>query len=224
MKYKNLTANLTALICLAMTGIHAQTVKDIDGNTYSTVNIGAQVWMGENLKTTKFNDGTPIPLIKGEIGWSVLHGELNKPAFSWYNDDPKIDKGIYGALYNWWAVKSNKLCPQGWHVPTDEEWTTLTDYLGGDSISGAKLKATGNEHWQAPNTGATNETKFNALPAGYHSFLGPYLYKGAVAYFWTSTEYDLHNSYFRLLYNDYTNVLRSFLYNTSGFCIRCVQD
>lgn len=224
MKYKKLLLTPVAIVAVAITALQAQNVKDIDGNTYAVVTIGKQIWMAENLRTTKFNDGTSIPLIKGESAWTVLHGELNKPAFSWYNDDPTIDNGIYGALYNWWAVKSNKLCPKGWHIPTDEEWTILTDFLGGDTIAGGKLKSTGTKHWLAPNTGATNETKFNALPAGYHSFLGPYLYKGAVTYFWSSTEYDLHNSYFRLLYNDYSNVLRSFLYNTSGFCVRCIQD
>jgi len=224
MQNKKITLILTTIMCLTLSRPHAQTVKDVEGNIYPVVTIGTQVWMAENLRTTKFNDGTPIPLIKGESDWAVLHGQLNKPAFSWYNDDAKIDKGVYGGLYNWWAVKSNKLCPKDWHVPKDDEWAVLTNFLGGDTIAGGKLKATGNAHWLDPNTGATNETKFNALPGGYHSFLGPYLYKGAVSYFWTSTEYDLHNSYFRLLYSDYTNVLRNFLYNTSGFCVRCVQD
>jgi len=224
MPYRKLNVLLLATVFMTITKIHAQTVKDADGNEYPVVKIGSQVWMAENLRSTKFNDGTPITYIKGENNWAALHGELNRPAYSWYNDDSKSYKDLHGALYNWWAVKTNKLCPTGWHVPTDEEWSILVNFLGGDTIAGAKLKSTSKADWLDPNTGATNETGFNAKGTGYHSFLGSYIYKGAVSYFWTSTEYDLHNSYFRLLYNDYANVLRSFLYNTSGFCVRCIQD
>ena len=223
MQYKKLSM-LVTITWVVSTTLHAQTVKDADGNTYPTVKIGTQVWMAENLRTTKYSDGTAILYVKGESEWAALHGEINKPAFCWYKDDSKTYKNTYGGLYNWWAVKSNKLCPVGWHVPTDAEWSVVTDFLGGESIAGGKLKSKDKSAWLDPNTGATNETGFNAVAAGYHSFLGSYLYKGAVSYFWSSTEYDLHNSYFRLLYNDYPNVLRNFLYNTSGFCVRCIQD
>ena len=107
-------------------------VVDIDGNVYHTVTIGTQVWMVENLKTTKYNDGTAIPLVTDNTAW----GALTTPGYCWYNNDSATYKNTYGALYNWYAVNTGKLAPTGWHVPTDSEWTVLTTYLGGQSVAG----------------------------------------------------------------------------------------
>ena len=122
-------------------------VQDIDGNNYLTVTIGTQIWMAENLRTTKYNDGTAIPLVTDNTTWA----NLTTPAYCWYNNDAKTNGSTYGALYNWYSVNTKKLCPTGWHVPNDTEWTTLTTYLGGTAVAGGKLKETGTAHWYSPN-------------------------------------------------------------------------
>jgi uncharacterized protein (TIGR02145 family) len=140
-------------------------VSDIDGNTYNVVIIGTQVWMAEALKTTKYNDGTPIPLVTDNTAWT----NLTTPGYCWYNNDSATYAPTYGALYNWYTVNTGNLCPTGWHVPFDYEWTILITYLGGEDIAGGKLKEAGTTHWLSPNTGATNESGFTALPNGYRS-------------------------------------------------------
>jgi uncharacterized protein (TIGR02145 family) len=112
------------LVYTGLTGIQAQNLKVIEGNVYKIVTIGKQVWMAENLKTTKFNDGTVIPLVTEDQAW----GTLTTPAFCWYNKDTATNKNKFGALFNWYTVFTNKLCPKGWQVATDPEWTTLTTY------------------------------------------------------------------------------------------------
>ena len=144
------------------------TVCDIDGNTYPTIGIGSQIWMAENLKTTKFNDGTDIPLVTDSAQWMAL----SSPAFCWYNNDAASYKATYGALYNWFTLDSSvnegkNACPVDWHVPTEVEWNMLSDYIGGeDGSEGGRLKEAGTTHWNPPNTDATNEYGFTALPGG----------------------------------------------------------
>jgi uncharacterized protein (TIGR02145 family) len=159
-------------------------VTDVVGNVYNTVTIGSQVWMAENLKTTKYNDGTDIPLVTDGTAWAAL----STPGYCWYNNDAVTNKNTYGALYNWYAVNTAKLCPTGWHVPSNEEWTVLTTHLGGESVAGGKLKETGTSHWLSPNTGATNETGFTALPGGYrdHNY-NAFKYIGEYSFWWSST-------------------------------------
>lgn len=118
------------------------TVTDIEGNVYPTMKIGTQSLMVENLRVTKFNDNTAIPLVTNATDWKILF----TPGYCWYNNDPATNKNIYGALYNWFTVNTGKLCPTGWHVPTDAEWITLTTYLGNVN-AGGKLKETGTTHW-----------------------------------------------------------------------------
>ena len=149
------------------------TVMDVDGNVYPTVKIGNQVWMAENLRTTHFNDGTIIPQVTDNAEWS----NLLTPGYCFYNNDSAAYSATYGAFYNWYTVETNNLCPDGWYVPSDEEWKQLEIYLGmseadadqatwrGQGIGG-KLKESGTRHWRYPNTGATNETGFFALPSG----------------------------------------------------------
>jgi len=124
-------------------------VTDIDGNVYDTVKIGTQIWIIENLKTTKYNDGTSIPMVTDSAAWI----NLTTPGYCWHKNTSASYKNTYGALYNWYAVNTGKLAPKGWHVPSDAEWTTLITYLGGDSIAGGKMKETGMSHWFSPNTG-----------------------------------------------------------------------
>ena len=133
-------------------------MTDKDGNIYKTILIGTQTWMVENLKTTKYNDGTSIPFVSEPTSWS----NLSTPACCWQQNDP-ARKVTYGVLYNWYTINTGKLCPKTWHVPSDSEWTALTDYLGGENVAGGKLKESGFKHWYSPNTGATNEVAFSAF-------------------------------------------------------------
>jgi uncharacterized protein (TIGR02145 family) len=197
------------------------TVTDFEGNVYNTETIGTQTWMAENLKTTKYNDGTAIPNITDNTAWAGLITE----AYSDYSNTPS-NSITYGRLYNWYAVTdSRNICPTGWHVPTDAEWTTLTTYLGGESVAGGKLKETGLIHWADPNTGATNETGFTALPGGARSFDGTYSLIGLYDYWWSSTE-DSNTplAWGRCVYYNYTKVGRSYLNKQNGFSVRCIKD
>jgi uncharacterized protein (TIGR02145 family) len=140
-------------------------ITDKDDNTYTAVTIGTQVWIIENLKTTKYNDGTTIPNITDNEVWA----NLTTPGYCWYDNDASTFKAIYGALYNWYAVNTGKLCPLGWHIPTRDDYTTLMLFLDTDGTwdnndAGGKLKETGTIHWLSPNIGATNESGFTALP------------------------------------------------------------
>ncbi len=198
----------------------AGTVTDIEGNVYKTINIGTQIWMAENLKTTKYSNGDPIPNVTDGYWTSLTTG-----AYCWYNNDAAI-KAIYGGLYNWYAVAdSRNIAPTGWHVPTDAEWTTLTTFLGGDAIAGGKLKETGATHWLNENVGATNESGFTDLPGGFRfGDNGAFGYFGNTCENWSNTQIGL--SYARHIYmirSDYT-CLRSSADKRSGFSVRCVRD
>jgi uncharacterized protein (TIGR02145 family) len=158
-------------------------ITDKDGNVNTSVSIGTQVWIVENLKTTKFNDGSAIPNVTVENAWD----NLTTPAYCWNNNDI-ANKNPYGALYNWNAVSMGKLCPTGWHVPTTNEWNDLGTYLGGYEVAGGKMKETGTTHWQGVNSGATNESGFTALPGGCRGDLnGDFYGFGCVGHWWTSS-------------------------------------
>lgn len=141
-------------------------LTDQEGNDYKTVNIGSQTWMAENLRTTILNDGTAISFIPDENTWETLRS----PGYSWYKYHPDIYnyRKVYGALYNFYAVQTMKLCPAGWHIPTEAEWYILFSRLGGLGVCAGKLKEAGTTHWMSPNAGATNESGFTALPGGFH--------------------------------------------------------
>jgi uncharacterized protein (TIGR02145 family) len=200
-------------------------VIDIDGNTYSTQIIGYQEWMNKNLKTTRYCNGDPIPNITNNAQWSGL----TSGAWSYYNNS-NSNNSIYGKLYNWYAAAdSRNLCPCGWHVPTDAEWTILTNYLGFESIAGGKMKAlgtldAGNGYWISPNTGATNESNFTALPGGYRYPDGTFNDINYDCTWWSSTLFNSSSSWFRTLRNNHIYVTRSNYNYKSGFFIRCLKD
>lgn len=197
-----------------------ETVTDIDGNVYNTVTIGTQVWMVENLKTTRYRDGTEIPNVIAATSWN---GQTTG-AYCWYNNDASY-KNTYGALYNWYAVNTGKLAPAGWHVPTDAEWTTLTTYLGSESIAGGKLKETGTSHWVTPNTGATNSTGFSAQPGGWrYNHDGSFCCMGYHANLWSSTAEDATNGNYRGLYYEGDYVNRTYYNKQSAFSVRCIRN
>jgi uncharacterized protein (TIGR02145 family) len=208
--------------------------KDGDNNYYPVVQINTQLWMAENLKTTKYNDGTAIPNITDNTAWAAL----TTGAYSDFFNYPAIST-TYGRLYNWYAADNNaatkvtsnggkNVCPTSWHVPTDTEWTTLTTYLGGESVAGGKLKETGTTNWLSPNTGATNETGFTALPGGSRYIDGTYYDLTGYGDWWGSTEdteYPDHTRAWRRgVSYDATYVGSNGRFKRNGFSVRCVRD
>jgi uncharacterized protein (TIGR02145 family) len=169
--------------------------------------------------TTKYKDGTSIPLVTDGAVWL----NLSTPAYCWY-DNLISNKSTYGALYNWFTVNTSKLCPTGWHVPSDAEWTTLTTYLGGLSVAGGKLKSTGTTLWQSSNTGATNESGFTALPGGYHSDSSNFYYIGLNGLWWSSTAASTTKSWGRRLYNISADVTSTSYTQQWGMSVRCLKD
>jgi uncharacterized protein (TIGR02145 family) len=196
-------------------------VSDNDGNTYGTVKIGTQIWMAENLKTTKLNDGTPIPNVTDGTEWQ----NSITPAYCWYNND-NANKPVYGALYNWYTVNTGKLCPADWHVPSDAEWYVLFGYLGG--LDAGRMKEAGTAHWLSPNFGATNDSKFSALPAGQRAYTDFYgIHEGA--HFWTTDAFDLGSAYCHSLYYKASKVDSdghdmSIFENNRGNSVRCIKN
>jgi uncharacterized protein (TIGR02145 family) len=191
---------------------------DQDGNNYKTIIIGSQTWMAENLRTTKYNDGTPIPLVTAKSAWIIL----STPAYCWYNNDTTY-KNSYGALYNGYAVNTNKLCPEDWHISTDAEWTTLIQLLGGENVAGGKLKELGT-HWMEPNSGATNEIGFTALPGGTRYTNGLFFTIKTIGYWWTFTGSNVLNGWYWSMSSKNGAVSRSYDNSTNGFSVRCVKD
>jgi uncharacterized protein (TIGR02145 family)/uncharacterized repeat protein (TIGR02059 family) len=207
------------------------TITDIDGNTYKTILIGTQTWMAENLKTTKYNDNIPISNVTDNSAWA----NLSTGAFCWYFNNASMFKPVYGALYNWYATTNGKLCPSGWHVPSDSEWHTLVltldaagqNILGTEStIAGGKLKETGTRHWQSPNTGATNERGFTAVPGGLRVASGEFHqgYIDGYAYYWTTTDLNSANAYEREIFYNVPFLYRSSGSKVVGSSVRCLKD
>jgi uncharacterized protein (TIGR02145 family)/uncharacterized repeat protein (TIGR02059 family) len=198
------------------------TIKDYDGNIYTAVTIGTQVWLVQNLKTTSYSDGTSIPPVTDNTTW----GGLSTDAYCWYNNDAATFKATYGALYNWYAVNTGKLCPFGWHVSSQAEWLVLLNYLGGQNVAGGKLKEAGIIHWSSPNTGATNETGFTALPGGLRQYEnGLFLYMSTYGYWWTPTEFPISGdeTFWEMIYN-VSNLTYGGWLPQFGMSVRCVRD
>jgi uncharacterized protein (TIGR02145 family) len=198
------------------------TVTDIDGNLYHWITIGTQKWMVENLKTSKFRTGESISNVTDAAAWS------NTTFAAWcdYNND--LANGTkYGHLYNWYAVNdSRNIAPVGWHVATDAEWTTLTNFLGNESVAGGKLKEAGTVNWFSPNSSATNESGFTGLPGGLRSYSnGTFINMGSNCYFWTSTSSDNLRAWDRELFYNQTNCFRYYFDSKFyGFSVRCIKD
>ncbi len=200
---------------------------DIDGNTYTSIIINGQEWMQQNLAVTKYRNGDPIPTGLGNTTWQ----NTTNGAYAIYNNDA-ANNTLYGKLYNWYAVNDSRgVCPTGWHVPSDVEWSTFINYLdpnanGGDSfpnLAGGKMKAT--TGWNSPNTGATNESGFTGLPGGDRGSIGgAYNYDGILGNWWSSTENDSVNAWYREL-NYYESIVGRVSTNKLYGCsVRCVRD
>ena len=192
--------------------------KDVDGNYYSTVTIGSQVWMAENLKTSKYRNNVAITNKTNDASW----GTALTDALSDYGTP--TSSSTYGKLYNWYAVSNtNNLAPLGWHIPTDTEWTILSDFLGGTAITGSKLKEMGTSHWVTPNTDATNQSGFTALPGGLKSTDNSIYEIGFTDYLWSATQATATaNAYFRSITNLSGNLNSGNYTKNAGMSIRCL--
>ena len=235
-------STVITLVVFGMCRIDAQTVTDGDGNTYNTIKIGGHIWMIEDLHTTKCNTGTAITLVFDATIW----GALTTPGYSWYDatnthtmvaqNNAKIAQiaAGYGALYNWYAVTSCNICPDGWRVPSDAEWTALIDFLDPATVdpnafsqsfvAGSALKEIGNSHWLLPNTDATNSSGFSGLPGGARLFNGTFLNFGNNGFWWSSTEKNTSNAWYRSLETFTGNVTRDDGNKKDGFPVRCLRD
>ncbi len=222
-------------------GKFSDCIKDVDGNTYKTVTIGTQTWMAENLKTSKYNDGTSIPNVKDSLAWN----KLNTGAWCYFkNDSAYVSKccGImsnnkYGKLYNWYVVSkttngNKNICPTGWHVPADWEWTILTDYLGGESVAGGKMKEFGTTSWANQNSEhSTNLSLLTMLPGGSRIFSpdgfksGDFVSSFTYGYYHSSSEFSSDKSFGGItLYYNSNQLYRANYEKKSGTSIRCVKD
>lgn len=197
-------------------------VTDIDGNSYTTVKLGTQEWMVENLKTTKYNDGANIPNVTIDSEWEGLNA-TETGAWCYYSNNSSMNDP-YGKLYNWYAVNTNKLCPTGWIVPNDADWMTLIDYLGGSGIAGGKMKEEGTAHWNSPNTGATNESGFTGVPGGFRDATGPFFDIDIRLYLWSSTETSSTQAMIRFLSHNNDDADLSTSVKRQGFSVRCIRD
>ena len=213
-------------------------IKDGDGNVYTSVKIGPQTWLVENLQTTKFNDGTSIPLVTDNTEWF----NLTTPGYCWYGNDVSNSKDAYGALYNWYTVEKGNLCPKGWHIPDDSEWTIMEDYLiaNGFNYDGstsenliAKSIATAYD-WEGSSfpgvVGNTdfplkiNSTGFSALPGGNRMSIGLFDYYGGAGVWWSATEADLLTAWSRYIISTSGSMTRAYFSKNGGFSARCVKD
>jgi len=196
------------------------TVSDVDGNSYKTISIGTQTWLAENLKTTKLNDGTPIPVVTDNTTWA----NESSYACCFYKNDASL-KNLYGPLYNWNTVNTGKLCPVGWHVPANNEWIILTNQLGVNNAGGS-LKELGTDHWNwnNSNVNATNESGFTALPGGTRHPSDQYFGMQGLGYWWSSTPNDSDTYFIFMLQGDNGSYTKPFIQKNHGLSIRCLKD
>lgn len=210
--------NGTGWIFLGVSDGGSGHVIDCDGNSYTTVRIGGQEWMAENLRTTHYRNGEAIPNVTNTAAWEAL----TTGAWCWYNND-QATYAKYGPLYNWFTVNDScGLCPQGWHVPTDAEWTALTTYLGGTGVAGGRMKT--GVLWNSPDAAATNSSGFSGLPGGLRYGTGPFYGIGTLGYWWSSTENSSSDSWALYLNFSYGDV---HFYNNNkqyGNSVRCLRD
>ncbi len=202
-------------------GIDENCNGQIDENCISSVTICNQVWMLKNLDVTKYRNGDDIPQVTNIAAWAGL----TTGAWCYYANNA-ANGTTYGKLYNWYAVNDARgLAPAGWHVPSDAEWTTLSDCLGGELDAGGKMKETGTTHWISPNAGASNSSGFTALPGGYlDSGLQFYNNIGIGGYWWSSTEANIGVAWLRFLVIDNWSIHRPGTDKIYGFSVRCVKD
>ena len=197
-------------------------VSDLEGNVYKTIIIGTHTWMAENLKATKYNNGD---IIGTTIPSTLDISQENEPKYQWAYDGNETLVSAYGRLYTYYAVSdSRNVCPEGWHVPSDEEWRMLRDFLGGEIPAGGSLKESSLAHWFDPNTAATNETGFTALPGGYRNNIYGFSNLGFYGYWWSSTYYDITSGWAWSMEYSNGNILSGRGFDLHGISVRCLMD
>jgi uncharacterized protein (TIGR02145 family) len=188
---------------------------------YPTVSICCQSWMTKNLDVSTYRNGDAIPKVTNDAAWAAL----TTGAYCYYNNDSTTYAAIYGKMYNWYAVNDPRgLAPEGWHIPTDFEWTNLGNCLGGDLVAGGPMKEIGTSHWTTPNTGATNLSGFNGLPGGYRWPDGSFHDIGSYSIWWSSTDTDLDYPWVRYIVHNFDDLVRIDYEKPSGSYVRCVKD
>jgi uncharacterized protein (TIGR02145 family) len=194
-----------------------------NGYTYRSIVLGnGQEWMTENLRTSSFSNGNPISEAKTDNEWKSV-AMNDKLKYCYYNNDPS-NEVKYGKLYNWNVINETRnVCPNGWHVSTDEDWKLLTDYLI-EEVAGGKMKSIGTEHWESPNTDATNESGFSALPGGFRSSTGGFSKIGSIGRWWSYDKSQLNVASSRMLRNTDVNVTSQQTPKEFGLSILCVRD
>ena len=194
---------------------------DKDCNHYKTVKIGTQNWMAENLRTTRFNDGTAIPVETDNEKWS----KLNTPSLGWYNNKEGENKYLHGGLYNWYAIETNKLCPKGWHVPTEKEWSVLIKFLGGNENAVVKMKSNEGGYWKENNEKSTSASGFTGLPDGLRDATGAFSNLGEYGAWWIAA--DSENPEFSSsigLSSKALNIEKNVQKKNTGISVRCIED
>jgi uncharacterized protein (TIGR02145 family) len=209
------------------------TLIDIDGNTYASIKIGTQTWMAQDLKVSRYNNGDPVINVSDGVAWS----NLKSGAYAYYNNDSTLkdilspSKSYYGKWYNWYAVVDNrKLCPVGWHVPSNNEWTTLINFLGGQFSAGGKVRSV-NSLWKSPNLGADNQSGFSSLPGGLRVESGIFSGMGSFVFYWSSTEISSSSAATvlttyavrELLFGNYSDLSPGY-FKARGQSVRCIKD
>ena len=198
------------------------TVSDFDNNIYETVSIGTQVWMAKNLRTTHYINGD---LIASTATPTLDISSESAPKYQWSYNGDDANALTYGKLYTYYTITDTRnICPAGWHIPTDAQWITLENFLGGYAYAGSTLKENGNTHWTTYNTDATNITLFKALPGGYRNGSGAFSFLNNYGYWWSSTEGDVANAWARSMTVQSTAVTRSSFLKKNGASVRCLKD
>ena len=202
--------------------LQAQTVTDYDGNIYDTIIIGGQTWLRPNLKVTHYNNGVPIPYVSDTAAWKTL----TTGARCYYGNDSSAYDSVYGALYNWYVVTdTNKICPEGWHVSTNDEWQATESHLGGQFVAGGEMKEAGTLHWASPNTGATNSTGFTGLPGGMRDPINDdfrSIYENGL--WWTASAYNSSMAWSTYMWYLNAGIDHNPASKKYGLSIRCVKD
>lgn len=229
MRYKKTGLFTVILIGAGLIGLECKShhpeksIKDMDGNVYQIITIGTQTWLEGNLKTTNYNDGTPIPLVTDDKSWQAL----TTSGYCWYNND-KVNKSSYGAIYNWYAISSDKVCPSGWHIPTLAEWHTLTAYLGvtpliADSMAVWKLQEPVTTGWLLAD-GSKNKGGFISPLGGYRNDDGSFSKAGGFCRWWMSPEWNISSVLGHNVTYGYSGGIESYVGIRQGFSVRCIRN
>ena len=224
-KHSLLTTILTVAISVCFSQQYGSFKDPRDGKVYKIAYVGNQEWMTENLNTDRFQNGDPIPEAKTQEQWKTAYRE-GKPIWCYYDFD-STNGPNYGKLYNWYAVTDSiGLCPLGWHVPTDAEWTTLNNFLGGESIAGGKMKST-SSLWNTSyysNMGATNESGFTGHPGGSRYNGGSFWDLGILGYWWSASQFDATNAWFEKLIINNNSSFKNKWHKSIACSVRCIRD